>query len=165
MFRLKVMCVLVCIGVPMAAAGQVCRTDSIPASTPDSRFTVHGNGTVTDKKTGLMWKVCSEGRNWRAGACAGILHSFDWQDALDHAQSVRYLGYSDWRLPNMKELSSIVEYQCYNPSINLSIFPRTPARSFWSSSPSDDTVNFYFGGSSTTSKDYSAYVRLVRGGQ
>ena len=64
-------------------------------------FTDNGNGTVTDGATGLMWAQndSAEGLNW--------------EEALAWVQSknaANYLGYSDWRLPNVKELQSIVDY-------------------------------------------------------
>ena len=47
--------------LPLVGNAQVCNTDSIPATTPNSQLTDNGNGTVTDSKTRLMWKQCSEG--------------------------------------------------------------------------------------------------------
>lgn len=64
-------------------------------------FLDNDDGTITDNATGLMWD--------QAGSTEGM----DWEDALTWAQSKNaenYLGYNDWRLPNAKELHSIVNY-------------------------------------------------------
>ena len=60
-------------------------------------FSDNGDGTVTDNATGLMW----------AQADAG---GMDWQNALSYAEASELAGYSDWRLPNTKELQSLVDY-------------------------------------------------------
>ncbi|MGB4499160.1 MAG: hypothetical protein WBI40_10735, partial [Methylococcaceae bacterium] len=49
--------------LPLVVVAQTCQTASIPATTPTNRFTVNNNGTVSDSKTGLMWKKCSEGQS------------------------------------------------------------------------------------------------------
>jgi hypothetical protein len=155
-------------------AAQVCKTTSIPATTPSSRFSV-SNGTVTDQQTGLMWKQCSEGLSG-AGCTLGTAATFTWQAALQRVPIVNnsgFAGYSDWRLPNVKELSSIVEEQCYSPSINSAVFPNTQqAYGYWSSSPVANysslawVVFFYYGYSNWNYKSNdSYYVRLVRSGQ
>ncbi|MDG3085901.1 DUF1566 domain-containing protein [Vibrio hannami] len=61
-------------------------------------FVSNNDGTVTDKATGLMWQAADDGvrRNW--------------QDSLAYAESSELAGYSDWRMPNIKELHSIVKY-------------------------------------------------------
>lgn len=61
-------------------------------------FTDNGNGTITDEATGLMWMQDDNGE--------AIL----WQDALLHAESMGFAGYTDWRLPDVKELQSLVDY-------------------------------------------------------
>jgi len=64
-------------------------------------FHDHGDGTVTDRATGLMWS--------KADSKAGM----HWQAALAWVQkknAQKYLGHNDWRLPNAKELQSIVDY-------------------------------------------------------
>lgn len=59
--------------------------------------------------------------------------------------------YNDWRLPNIRELSTLVEPQCAGPAVNSEIFPNTPATHVWSSSP----YNFY--------THYSWYVDFANG--
>jgi len=63
-----------------------------------NQFVNNGNGTVTDNATGLMWMQNDNG--------TGVL----WKDALSYAENLTYAGYSDWRLPDTKELQSIVDY-------------------------------------------------------
>ncbi len=78
----------------------------------------------------------------------------------------------DWRLPNFKELNSIVERACYDPAINIAYFPNTPGSYFWSASPyaiirltNAWVVNFNSGFIGGNSRNDSHHVRLVRGGQ
>jgi hypothetical protein len=117
-------------------AQQLCLTETqSPSTTPTSRFTDHGDGTVTDTETGLMWAKCPQG--WIGATCAsGVLLSLNWGDALQNADESTLAGYSDWRLPNIKELSSIAELRCGNPASNLAVFPNTPNTELWASSPS-----------------------------
>lgn len=61
-------------------------------------FVDNGNGTITDRATGLMWMKADSGK------------TMDWKEALEYAENLEYMGYDDWRLPNVKELQSIVDY-------------------------------------------------------
>jgi len=63
-----------------------------------NNFIDNEDGTVTDNATGLMWQKADDG-NYR-----------DWEDALHYAENLALASYSDWRLPNAKELQSIVDY-------------------------------------------------------
>jgi hypothetical protein len=130
---------------PLVGNAQTCQTASIPATTPTSQLTDNGNGTVTDTKTGLMWKQCSEGLTG-ADCATGSAEIYTWQAALAQAQTVNtsggFAGHTDWRLPNVKELRSITEKQCYYPAINLTRFPNIGIYRFgywsgmyWSASP------------------------------
>lgn len=141
---------------------QTCRA-SIEPSTPTARFSTDADGNVIDADTGLMWKRCSEGLtgNGCSAAVGGGSISYaalahTWQQALNRVETVNATSgdpeinpgdYSDWRLPNVKELASIIERSCHNPALNRSVFPgdykdrtintesgRTDIR-FWSSSP------------------------------
>lgn len=108
--------------------------NSIPPSNPDLFYQVQGD-VVTDSRTGLMWKRCSEGQSWSGSTCVGTASVRNWTDALQLAEASTFAGYSDWRLPNLKELRSLVEECRVNPAINVSIFPSTPGMNFWTSSP------------------------------
>jgi len=61
-------------------------------------FIDNGDGTISDNATGLMWMQDDNGE--------GVL----WKDALSYAKGTEYAGYSDWRLPDAKELQSILDY-------------------------------------------------------
>lgn len=147
------------------AHAQTCKTDSIPATTPDSRFEIISNGSeVKDKATGLIWQRCSIGQTWDGITCTGTATKHTWQQALTVAKN---LG-NGYRLPNVKELKSIVERQCYKPAINGKIFPNTPNNDYWSSSlyiyNGSLAWGVYFGGGDDipNHKGYSYYVRAVR---
>ncbi len=68
-----------------------------------NNFTDNGDGTITEAASGLMWAQDDYGV------------TLDWQNALAYADSFELAGYSDWRLPDVKELQSIVDYS-YSPS-------------------------------------------------
>ncbi len=141
------------------------------ADAPDSRYTVNANGTVVDKKTALTWMRCALGQAWNNNSCTGSAQPYNWQNALQAAGITVFSGKSDWRLPNIKELQSLVESRCYDPAINLTAFPNATSDSFWSSSPVANDSNyarlvyFSFGYGSWYFKDNGSYVRLVRSGQ
>jgi hypothetical protein len=139
--------------------------------TPDSRYTVNNDGTITDNDTGLMWMQCSEGQVWEsdggAGNCTGTATPHTWDAALVLANDKAFAGHSDWRLPDIKELASLVAEDRYAPAINSTIFPATPSSTFWSGSPdagSSGSWLVYFGGGGDLSinRNDGSRVRLVR---
>ena len=143
----------------------------IAASNPDSAYTDNGNGTVTHIPTGLTWKRCQEGQIWSSGTCTGTATKANWSQALTQAATSNYAGQTDWRLPNVKELRSLVEECRMRPSINDTIFPNTPGYDVWSGSPYASYagyawyVNFNHGGSSQYFRNLSFGIRLVRNAQ
>ena len=68
----------------------------------------NGDGTITDLATGLMWQKGDSG------------DTLNWVEALDYAENLSLAGYDDWRLPNAKELQSIVDYTRAPDAINPS---------------------------------------------
>ena len=139
-------------------------------STPNSAFTVNAAaGIVTHALTGLTWKQCTEGLS--GPTCAGgSATGMTWSAALSLAANDVSQG-GGWRLPNKKELESIVETCGHNPPINQTAFPATLAAGYWSASSYVPNpagawgVNFSDGDSDADSKSYNYTVRLVRGGQ
>ena len=157
-----------------AATVHAACNNNMPASTPDSQLIDNGDGTITDLKTGLMWKQCLEGLSG-TNCTEGNAKIYNWQEALQLAESANtdggFAGYTDWRLPNVKELLSIVEHKCSSPSINLTFFHYQASSGVWSSSPGirvDGAWCVFFDmgfGVSVYERDrVTWYVRLVRGG-
>ena len=116
----------------------------------------HGNGTVTDPRTGLMWKRVGEGK-------------FTWEQAIEFNgkdKVVNFGGFSDWRLPQIDELKSLLLPS--SPYICEETFPGG-RDAFWSSSPSGDDYawSVYFDdGRVDYGNRYRAWaVRLVRASQ
>ena len=88
---------------------------------PAVNFTDNGDGTVTDNTTGLMWQKQDD----------GVRRT--WDQALEYCKGLSLGGHSDWRLPTVKELQSIVDYAKHNPAIDTMFFPDTKASVYWSS--------------------------------
>lgn len=145
--------------------------NNLPPSNPDAVYTVSGNGTATDTRNGLMWKVCVEGQTWGAGACSGVASTFTWANALAHAEGHSFAVRTDWRLPNLKGLRSLVEECRANPAVNDAIFPSTSSSGAWSGSPYAGSssnawyVHFRDGNANNNGRGDAFQVRLVRGGQ
>lgn len=147
--------------------------ENITPSTPDSRLTDNGDFTVSDHATGLMWKQCSEGQN-NNSTCRGSVSTHTWQAALQVAPTLNttggFAGFTDWRLPNIKELRSIVEVACHTPAINNNRFPNSDSGNYWSATASVSNINNawrieFEEGSTSDSRDSrsnSYAVRLVR---
>jgi hypothetical protein len=146
---------------------QTCNTSNY-LTTPTSRFVLNTDGTALDKKTGLLWKRCLEGYSWNGSTCTGARSAANWQNALKQAAASTFIGKTDWRLPNAKELESIAERGCVDPQVNLSVFPNMPTTFIWSSTPDvNNTSLAWAGGSgyqnhSSYSKNFGYGVLLVR---
>jgi hypothetical protein len=118
-----------------------------------NKFKNNGDGTISDLATGLSWTQADSGRG------------LDWKQALGYCETLSFAGHDDWRLPNAKELHSIVDYT-RSPSATQSaaidpIFSITAIKDdegktdwpyFWTSTshldgrqPGDFAVYFAFG--------------------
>jgi hypothetical protein len=135
-------------------------------------FVISSDGNeVTDQKTGLIWRRCSEGMAWNGSTCAGTASTFTHEAALQYAATQANSTGIAWRLPNIKELASIADISRSNPAIDPAAFPATPTNSFWSSSPNvgygTDAwyVHFSYGYTHYDYRYRSYHVRLVRAGQ
>jgi hypothetical protein len=126
--------------------------------------------------------VCIEANNdvsWTAGkwretvwtvTAAGLTtpSTMIWDDAIDNCEALDYAGHTDWRLPNIKELMSIVDYGLSSPAINQTYFPNAQSGRYWSGTTTanwaDNAWNVYFsnGNVKGSGKGYGGYVRPVR---
>ncbi len=166
-------CRVVLLGLVLGLAHSDARAacdPALPATTPDERFIIDAAADlVTDKVTGLVWQRCSVGQSG-SDCSSGSAINVNWPDALQAAQDSTVAGYTDWRLPNAKELASIIEFRCYGPTVNSSVFPGTLSGSYWSSSPQERynnfarMVSFHIGYVYQDIKSRTYHVRLVRGG-
>ena len=171
--RLKIVFRLITAVAALAAFSTVdatCPGGVGASTTPNNAFTVNVNGTVVHLTSGLMWKQCNEGLS--GAACdTGAATSMTWYDALTAAKSSTFAGYSDWRLPNKKELESLIDNTCFSPAINAIVFPGTASAYTQTSTTlvaftnSAWIVSFDDGGTDNGSKASQYAVRLVRGGQ
>ncbi len=86
-----------------------------------NRFIDNGDSTITDQLTDLVWQKFTSS------------DTLSWENALTRAEGASTAGYQDWRLPNIKELASIVNYKANNPAAFTNIFSSLKAANFWSS--------------------------------
>ena len=137
-------------------------------------FVQNTDGTVTHTPTGLIWQACSAGQTFEPsfGTCLGEAKTFQWQDDNDEKNSAinmtsDFAGQTDWRIPNLAELRSLVDLKKYQPTVNKSLFPQTPTGNYFLSSSTYTQSSSYqwainFGQGSNTHASYG-YVRFVRG--
>jgi hypothetical protein len=113
-------------------------------NSPIHHFTNNGNGTITDTDTGLMWQQ------------AEISSVTNWEGALQYALSNSLGGYSNWRVPNIKELQSINDETLMGPSVDTTYFPGATASRYWSSTTVPSATNL------AAWATISAWTRSVR---
>lgn len=120
---------------PLAQGAAICN-DTMDRTAPSARYIDNGNGTVTDQHTDLVWMRCRLGQTWNGITCLGEPTPYYWQQGLQMAERIRsdsshalyhFGGINRWRLPDIKELTTLVEHACMKPSLNDTIFPRAMA--------------------------------------
>jgi hypothetical protein len=145
-------------------------------------YTDHGDGTITDNVTGLIWQKCNNGQG--VTDCSGTATTYNWYQAAgiadatsnaggatDVCGALDLAGQTDWRLPSRIELVSIIDNGAYTPAINTTYFPNTIPYNYWSSTTNAHNasnawiVYFDLGYSYLYGKTVAVYARCVRGGQ
>ena len=121
-------------------------------------FVDNGDGTVTDTTSGLMWQQAET-------------KAMRWEKALSFCEDIDLGGYQDWRLPNIRELLSLVDENGGAPSINAEFFPGCRPHTYWSSTTHTGFPGFAWGvpfegdrSLGASQKGRHNYVRAVRGG-
>src|SRR5690554_3789408 len=143
----------------------------------DEKYEALTDETVLDKNTGLIWTRCPATMQDDSNICN---EPYYWDDALaavKEANNDNFLGYSDWRLPSIYELTSLQAFDRI-PLINKEFFPieDIEEKNFWSSTPSIRNTpvsagirimhfNFYEEIMYPSKLDIEHHVLLVRGGK
>jgi len=146
-------------------------SDYHPAAVQPS-YTVYYGGVETssytaDNVTGRMWVTNPNDLSGGQYVSSG---TYTWEQAIAKCEALTYAGYSDWRLPNIKELQSIVDYSRQSPSINTAYFLNTQSNYYWSSTtyvPLTTYAWYVFfdnGYMGYSNKSNFYYVRCVRAG-
>ncbi|MCF6320085.1 MAG: DUF1566 domain-containing protein, partial [Proteobacteria bacterium] len=141
-----------------------------PQSISFGNFDFSTPGQAENKRSKLKWDRCVYGQRWTGPTCSGSPIKLTWEEALNIASEAEGDGK---RLPNIKELNTILDLQCIIPPTNLDIFPNTPTSTesgLWSSTPyivegSDATNAWYtdlgFGRSNYRAVDTKNFVRFI----
>lgn len=112
---------------------------------------------IIDSRTNLMWQDDSDAKN----------NNRIWRQALKYCENLTLGGYTNWRLPNVIELASIVDNNKHNPSTHR-IFENVISDNYWSSTSASSyasyawAIEFYLGRHSWESKPSLQYIRCVR---
>jgi hypothetical protein len=168
---------------PLLASGQTTCSD-IPGAIVDcagtgqdgeiragvvQRYTSHDNGTVTDLNTGLTWEKKT---------AANMFDAYTWDEAFVYVaglNAARFGGHDDWRVPNIRELQSLIDFGKFDPAVapefnDCDHGSCTVSGSYWSSTSAFSApilawrVNFVDGFQITGGKTFTIRVRAVRGG-
>ena len=148
-------------------AEQFCLSTA-PISAPEENFIQFNNGQLLHLSTNLIWMRCAIGQIWDGNTCTGEAEPYTWKQALALSVGYEFNASTNWRLPNIKELSSITERSCTRPSVDTDLFPATPPDDFWTSTPSMNdperawVVAFFNSSNSLKEKNRTVFVRLVR---
>lgn len=132
-----------------ASSGLLAQTcfDDQPASHTNGQYEDRHDGTILDVVNSLLWSKCNVGETYDAAtnSCNGTPSYFaTWQDALIATQDTANTtigNLTGFRMPNIKELASIVDYRCYSPSIDLDLFSTTINAPYWSNTPDEHQVH------------------------
>ncbi len=155
--------------VPVVAQGQKCDA-SKPATAPLSHFKVGPESALIDIKSQKNWLRCVVGMRWNGSHCTGQSLTYTWSGALEMVNEFnanKVGGRSNWRLPKVEELNSIVEKRCFKPAINLEAFPYSPEAGFWTDSSVEGVqprvwiVHFLHGQQYIANKQQRWRIRLI----
>ncbi|MHC5083246.1 MAG: Lcl C-terminal domain-containing protein [Planctomycetota bacterium] len=118
-----------------------------------NQFVDNGDGTITDKATGLTWMKADSGK------------PMNWGQALKYAENLDYAGHSDWRLPNAKELHSIVDYtRCPDVTDSAAIDPIFDVTPIKNEGGQKDYAHYWTGTSHISARGSSGvYIAFGRG--
>ena len=130
-------------------------------------FANNGDGTITDNVTSLMWQMAPDGQAYNWYKATGTFDAVNNPTAFNVCSNLTLGGHTDWRLPEKRELQSIVDYGVVNPAIDTDYFSNTGPSAYWADTEYDSTdawyVQFADGAVMTDGKTTDKNVQCVRG--
>lgn len=126
--------------------------------------TIDGDDVVLDNATGLMWAADGNELGCNSG------NTLAWIAGVQYAIALDFAGFTDWRLPNVNELVSLINRGLFDPAIEEPPFSNTTLFKYWSSTVNQKIVanafwvGFDVGTLSHESLLFPEYIRCVRGG-
>lgn len=153
-------------------AEQSCIGKTATATLDEFTFDTGVDGKTYHTTSGLEWARCAVGQTWNnsTSVCEGDAVQLTWQDALLLSESYNLGEHTNWRVPNLKEMVSLVQRACVNPAIDLGVFPAAAVGGYWTSTPNTSadktteawSVNFLNGRLESREKQQDYYIRMVR---
>jgi len=116
-------------------------------------ITKHRENTWTDPKTNLMWQLDHNP------------DQMDWDESIEYCSNLNYAGFSDWKLPSIPDLFTIIDFSKGNPACYIK---DTKSSSYWSSTTyagnTSDAWRVYFGNGDVgdAGRSSTCYCRAVR---
>lgn len=133
--RLLIIFCVVAISLPIKSfSNDFMPTNEYPDN-PSSIYKIGNNGfTVFDKRTGLEWTRCGLQQKWDGKSCSTSTSAVEIKDIPAFVDQFRQQHGSEWRLPTIDELITLLEFKCTGQTaVNSEIFPNF-AHALWSSS-------------------------------
>lgn len=100
------------------------------------QFTISERGFALHPKTSVEWFRCNAGERFQNRRCTGDALLLTLDEALAYAEEFSRSTPGQWRLPTVREMRTIQERQCHNPSMNPNVFPSVLVNNYWTMTPS-----------------------------
>lgn len=133
-------------------------------------YTDNGDGTISDNNTALMWQKIDSDQDYNWYEANGEIDAtYNPGGSVDVCGALQLGGHTDWRLPTIEELESIVKYDSSNPAIATAYFSNAHSSMYWASTtyffyvPRARVVDFSMGGLWGSELSNPYFVKCVRG--
>jgi hypothetical protein len=130
-----------------------CVQESAPAQWERFIHLTSDEPVVIDTVSQRFWQGCSAGQT--TSGCSEDASLMSWAEALSYCEGLSWGGFDDWRLPNIKEMNTIVDHRFEYPAIDSPLFPNTP---HWLLDTSEINMGQYW---TSTAREYNSFALYV----
>ena len=116
--------------------GQPTPCADVVASNDVGQFELALGGLARDRENRLEWYRCSLGQRFNGSECVGEAQYEKWEETIVIIDEVNEKSGTNWRMPALKELRTLVIEDCGNPAINPNIFPGILVENYWAADKS-----------------------------